>query len=691
MPATDLSTLQQELHTLRQRIAELEARQHQPPDIDDTLYRFLFDTMDEGFCVIEFFDGPHGPLSDYVHILANAAYARHAGIPDVVGQKLREMVPDEADDWVARYGEVLRTGTPLQFEQELVATGRLLSVTTFRIEPAAKRQVAVLFKDVTERRRADKALLRLNQQLEQRADHSQAERRLFAELVDHSVANVHVLDTKLRWMAINQQAQRDFQRLFGITPQVGDSLIDMLGEHPDTLAESLALWRRALAGETYVETGTFPAGNTTNHFELRFNPLRGPAGDIMGAYLFAYNITERVAEQQKLLKAEEALRHAQKMEAVGQLTGGIAHDFNNLLGGILGALELIHQRLEHARHDSIALFLDTARDSANRAATLIQRLLAFSRRQTLQPQSTQLSLLVIGMEELIRRSVGPSIELRSHFGGDPWMAFIDPPQLESALLNLCINARDALPAGGRIDIRCDNITLGAEQARSLDLDAGQFLRLSVEDNGNGMTTEVVGRAVDPFFTTKPLGQGTGLGLSMVYGFVRQSGGQLQITSTLGAGTRVELYLPRHHTPAVLRPSHQPLPQIRANGEQRILLVEDQAALRTVIADVLEDQGYQVVACENGPSALARLDDGYVPDLLISDIGLPGGLDGRQVAQASRARHPGLPVLFITGYDESAAEADGVLPPSTCVMTKPFELNALTLQVSQLLSAHPQDR
>ncbi|MBT9238196.1 response regulator [Pseudomonas sp. MG-2] len=562
MPSRDLLSLRQQVEALQQQNALLQARLASHQQHDQNLYRSLFDTMDEGFCIIEFFDGPHGPLSDYVHVLANAAYAKHAGIPNVVGQKLREMVPDEADDWVARYGAVLRTGEPLHFEQELVATGRVLSVTTFRVEPAEKRQVAVLFKDVTERRRAELALQRLNEELEERVNAALAERA----------------------------------------------------------------------------------------------------------------------------KAEEALRQAQKMEAVGQLTGGIAHDFNNLLGGILGAQELMRQRLAQSRFDSLEPLLELSSGSAQRASSLVHRLLAFSRQQTLQPCSTQVAALVCGMEELLRRTIGPAITLASHFPRQLWPTFIDPPQLESALLNVCINARDAMPAGGVIDIHGDNLLLDDEQARALELPAGEYVRLSIIDNGNGMSTEVAERAVDPFFTTKPMGQGTGLGLSMTYGFVRQSGGQLRVLSTLGEGTRIELLLPRHHehpeAPAPMPPRTSP--EKSSTTTQRILLVEDQAALRVVVCEVLEELGYRVDAFENGPAALAHLQAGERPDLLLSDIGLPGGLNGRQLAERCRERHPDLKVLFITGYDESAALSDGQLLQGTQVLTKPFELQVLAERVGMLL-------
>ncbi|MBK4996378.1 PAS domain-containing protein [Pseudomonas sp. S37] len=685
MPHRDLPSLRMQIETLQRRNAQLESQLRQQQDLDQNIYRFLFDTMDEGFCIIEFFDGPHGPLSDYVHVLANAAYAKHAGIPDVVGQKLREMVPDEADDWVARYGTVLRTGEPLQFEQELVATGHVLSVTTFRIEPAHKRQVAVLFKDVTERRRAEEALQRLNDELEQRVRAALAERTRFAELVEHSIANVHVIDPALRWVAINRQAQHDFHAIYGATPQVGDSLSELMSANPHDQALVIPLWQRALAGEQFTTTGVFGA-NTTRHYEMRFNCMRDADGAVNCAYLFAYDIGERVADQQRLLAAEQALRQAQKMEAVGHLSGGIAHDFNNLLGGILGAQELMQRRLEQSRFDQLPDLLKVARGSAQRASAVVHRLLAFSRQQTLLPQPTDVVSLVSGMEALIHGSIGPAIELHNHLAEKLWPTFIDPPQLESALLNLCLNARDALPGGGTVSLYGENLTLDAQRAQPLDLKPGDYIRLGVKDNGLGMSAEVMAQAIDPFFTTKPMGQGTGLGLSMVYGFVRQSGGQLQIESSPGTGTHVALYLPRHrgHEPAarhgVLTPREAP-----AMACARIVLVEDQASLREVITEALEELGHAVKAFATGPAALAYLEGSQPPHLLISDIGLPGGLNGRQVAERCQARHPHTPVLFITGYDESAVLNQGQTLEHSSVLTKPFDLSTLSDRVAKMLT------
>ncbi|WDY60247.1 PAS domain-containing protein [Pseudomonas sp. PSKL.D1] len=685
MSSRELLALRKQLEALQQRNADLEAALERQQDHEQDFYRFLFDTMDEGFCIIEFFDGPHGPLSDYVHVVANAAYAKHAGIPNVVGQKLREMVPDEADHWVARYGAVLRTGQPLHFEQELVATGRVLSVTTFRVGPLEKRQVAVLFKDVTERRNAEVALRQLNENLEERVSEALASRQLFAELIDRSRANVHVLDTGLHWLAVNHQAREDFHSLYGQYPEVGAYMPTLMGENDTDRDLILPLWQRALAGEQFTESGPFGV-DPERHFELHFNTLRDQQGKTLGAYLFAYDISDRVHEQQRLAEAEKALRQAQKMEAVGQLSGGIAHDFNNLLGGVLTAQELMQQRLAQARYDELLPLLELSSNSAQRASSLVHRLLAFSRQQTLQPSSTRVETLITGMEELVRRTIGPSITLHSRFDADLWPTFIDPPQLESALLNLCINARDALPDGGAIEIMGENIVLDSEQGNELELPPGDYLRLSVSDNGQGMSAEVAARALDPFFTTKRMGQGTGLGLSMTYGFVRQSGGQLRLHSVLGEGTRVDMYLPHHNAPEATqaRPSQRAIELYSPAGGQRILLVEDQAALRIVVCEVLEELGYEVHAFEDGPAALAHLDNSPCPDLLLSDIGLPGGLNGRQVAERCRQRYPDLKVLFVTGYDESAALSDGQLLQGTSVLTKPFELAALAERVRQLL-------
>ncbi|MFJ4348973.1 ATP-binding protein [Pseudomonas sp. NPDC089401] len=690
MPSRDVPALQQQIVDLQRANAQLQLRLARYEDQDPNLYQFLFDTMDEGFCVIEFLDGPQGPLSDYVHVLVNAACSRHAGVGSLKGRKVRELVPDEADSWIARYADVLRSGQPLQFEQELRATGQVLSVASFRIEPEQRRQVAVLFKDVTARSNNERELQRANVALEQRIGQAMTERRWFAELVDHSAANVHMIDSSFHWLAINRQAKLDFCHLYGITPAVGDYMPDLMACNPRDRDLIMPLWSRALAGEQFIISDVFGQGLGKRHYELRFNGFRASDGSMAGAYLFAYDISDRVAAQERLQAAEQALRQAQKMEAVGQLSGGVAHDFNNLLGGILGAQELMQQRLQQGRYEQLDRLLEVANSSALRASSVVERLLAFSRQQTLQPHPTDVCTLLRNMETLVRGSIGPAITLLAHFSEPLWLTFIDPPQLESAVLNLCLNARDALPSGGTITVHGSNVTLDAQQAQALCVPPGDYIRLGVKDDGRGMSDEVLARAVDPFFTTKPIGQGTGLGLSMVYGFVCQSGGQLHITSTPGDGTHVEMLLPRHQGAACAQARPDiPVSTAPADASARtIVLVEDQASLRMVIREVLEDQGHRVVAFASGPATLAYLASSAPPDLLISDIGLPDGLTGLQVAERGQALFPDLHVLFVTGYDESAALHNGQPLPNTSLLTKPFKLSELADRVAEMLPVRP---
>ncbi|WP_459748340.1 ATP-binding protein [Pseudomonas sp. 3A(2025)] len=641
--------------------------------------------MDEGFCIIEFFDGPHGPLSDYIHIEANAAYAFHAGIPNVVGQKVREMVGAEADGWVEMYGGVLRTGVPVRFERELEATGRYLALTAFRVEPIGSHQVAVLFQDVTERKRAERALQELNATLETRVREAVAERNVLADVVNGTDARIHVIDLNYRWLAINATATAEFERLFGVQPQVGQSLLDALDDHPESREQVRGMWVRALAGEEFIDIASF--GEPARFFEIRFSPLRNLEGQIIGAYLFAYDIDDRLLEQERLKQAEEALRQSQKMEAVGQLTGGIAHDFNNLLTGINGSLELLRTRLSQGRYGEIDRYVSAALDASRRAASLTHRLLAFSRRQTLDPKPVDINRLVAGMEELIRRSVGPHITVEVVTAVGLWSTFIDAPQLENALLNLCLNARDSMPYGGRITIETANKWIDERESRFRDLSPGQYLSLCVTDNGTGMTPEVISRAFDPFFTTKPLGQGTGLGLSMVYGFVRQSGGQVRIYSEPGQGTTMCLYLPRHYGNEVeaLVDEQASEPQApKATTTSTVMIVDDEPTIRMLVGEVLADQGYSALEAAEGASALRILETSARVDLLVTDVGLPGGMNGRQLADAARRLRPELKVLFITGYAENAIIGNGHLDPGMWVLTKPFTMDALASRIHEMI-------
>jgi PAS domain S-box-containing protein len=524
-------------------------------------YRTLFNTMDEGFCIIEFFDGPHGPLSDYIHVEANAAYTENAGIPDVVGKKLREMVRDEAQGWVDLYGEVLRTGKPIRFEKELEETGRWLELSAFRVEPASRKQVAVLFKDLTARKRAEEALQTLNVTLEERVE-------------------------------------------------------------------------------------------------------------------------ERT---QELQAAHEALRQSQKMEAVGQLTGGIAHDFNNLLAGISGSLELLQRRLHEGRLAGVERYIDAAQGASQRAAALTQRLLAFSRRQTLDPKPVVVNRLINGMEDLIRRTVGPDIEVEVVGAAGLWTTRVDPSQLENALLNLCINARDAMaPNAGRLTIETANKWLDDRGAKERDLVPGQYISLCVTDTGSGIPADIVDKIFDPFFTTKPIGQGTGLGLSMIHGFVRQSGGQVRVYSEPDKGTTMCLYLPRYTGDLDAVDPLDPVIAGHPGHGETVLLIDDEPTVRMLASEVLGDAGYAVIEAIDGPSGLQILNSDVRIDLLVTDVGLPGGLNGRQVADAARVKRPDLKVLFITGYAENAAVGNGLLDVGMAVLTKPFVMTDLINKVGELI-------
>jgi len=374
------------------------------------------------------------------------------------------------------------------------------------------------------------------------------------------------------------------------------------------------------------------------------------------------------------------------MEAVGQLTGGLAHDFNNLLAGISGSLELLQTRVAQGRINDLDRYLAAAQGASKRAAALTHRLLAFTRRQTLDPKPTDVNRLVAGMDELVRRTVGPAVTVEVVGAAGLWPVLVDPNQLENALLNLCINARDAMPDGGRLTIETANRWLDDRTARQRDLPAGQYVSLCVSDTGTGMTPEVIRRAFDPFFTTKPIGMGTGLGLSMIYGFVQQSVGQARIYSEPGQGAMVCLYFPRRH--GAVEAADEPgelAAAPRAGQGETVLVVDDEPTVRMLVTEVLEDLGYTAIEAADGPAGLQVLRSDARIDLLVTDVGLPGGLNGRQVADAARAVRPDLKVLFITGYAENAVLSHGHLDAGMHVLTKPFAMEALAGRIKELIA------
>lgn len=512
-------------------------------------YRTLFDTMDEGFAVIEFLDGKDGPMSDYVHVQANAAYERHAGIADVIGQKVREMVPEEAEGWVELYRDVLLSGTPIRFERELVATGRHLELAAFRVEPASRREVAVIFQDVTERKRAEQELRELNETLERRVE--------------------------------------------------------------------------AALGEREV--------------------------------------------------AAAQLHEAQKLETIGQLTGGVAHDINNLLTPITGALDLLHRRYS-AEDPRSARLLDGALQSAERVKILVSRLLGFARRQALETHAVDVASLLDGMRDLVASSIGSSIELRLLSSGDLPAALADPNQLELAVLNLCVNARDAMEGGGVLTIVTERAIVGPREAGKVK--PGAYVRISVIDTGSGMDEATLARAVEPFFSTKDVGKGTGLGLSMVHGLAAQLGGAFDMKSAPGEGTRADLYLPVASAPAepVSVSRAQPTRSVRP---LTVLLVDDEDLVRAGTAEMLRELGHQVYEASGGAQALATLASRIEVDAVVSDYMMPR-MSGGELAKRLRERYPNLPVMIITGY------AGGDLNLGLPQLAKPFRQADIAAALERLI-------
>ncbi|MDF8356906.1 response regulator [Ensifer adhaerens] len=694
------------LRALSQGGAALKVHNASDDDAREARYRALFEAIDDGFCIIGFIDGPHGPLSDYVHLEANSGYGRHTGISDIVGKRLREIEPGNADVWLDVYGSVLRTGKPVRFEQEFKSVARHIEVSATRIEPAGLRQVAVLFRDVTERKKAEAALRE-----------SESHARDNIQRVQMAMAAGAIIGTWL-WDVPTDRFTVDeaFATAFGFDPQQGRSglsLADIVGAvHPDDQERVTASVREALAkGGAYAhqyrtrrEDGRYRWLEANGRVECSSDgvALKFPGvlidieerraveaeRDHALAALRTLNETleQRVEERTAaLVQAEDALRQAQKMEAVGQLTGGLAHDFNNILAGISGSLDLMKTRLAQGRVGEIDRYMTGAQGAVKRAAGLTQRLLAFSRRQTLDPKPSDINRIVAGMQDLISRSVGPGVAVETVGAGGLWTAFVDVGQLENALLNLCINARDAMPDGGRLTIETGNRWLDERAAAQRGLPPGQYVSLCVSDTGTGMSPDVVARAFDPFFTTKPIGQGTGLGLSMVYGFAGQSGGAVRIYSEVGKGTMICIYLPRHaaedHSSDIPADAG---PAPAATGVHAILVVDDEPLVRMVAVEILEELGYEVLEASDGPSALKMLDARPTIDLLVTDVGLPNGMNGRQLADAVRVQRPGLNVLFVTGYAENAVLNHGHLDHGMEVVTKPFTADVLARRVESLI-------
>ncbi|MDN3221170.1 PAS domain-containing hybrid sensor histidine kinase/response regulator [Pseudomonas nunensis] len=554
--------------------------------------------------------------------------------------------------------------------------------------------------DLTERKHTEQALRQ-----------SQTELQLIINAMPILISYV---DREERFR-LNNAAYLDW---YGLTPQelFGRTIREVLGEEAYGLrAEHIA---EALAGKPccFSIDAAHRDGSIRSAL-MNYLPRHGADGAVNGFYIFVIDETERkqteealrnlnetleervIARTQQLAeanqrlqnemfereRAEDALRHAQKMEAVGQLTGGIAHDFNNMLTGIIGSLDLMQRYIADGRTAEIGRFTEAAVSSANRAAALTHRLLAFSRRQSLDRKPLNANDLIHSLEDLLSRTKGDHIELKLQLANEVWPVSTDVSQLENALLNLVINARDAMPDGGRLLIETANVYLDGNDLTPLEsVKAGDYLMIAVSDNGTGMSASVLAKAFDPFFTTKPIGQGTGLGLSMIYGFAQQSGGHVSLDSVPGQGTCVRLYLPRLHLGApqdTLMPVTGEAPSAIAG--ETVVLVEDDPAVRMLVLDLLNELGYHAHEAEDARAALPLLESDLRVDLLVTDVGLPG-MNGRQLAEIARQHRPDLKVLFMTGYAEKAAERQGFLEEGMDMVAKPFSIDLLANKIRTMI-------
>jgi PAS domain S-box-containing protein len=642
-----------------------------------SLVQAALDHLDDGFTVydlelrlvawnIRFFELMDFP-SEFAQVgMSFETFVRHNALRGEYG-------PGEVEALVAERLRLARTFAPHHMDRTR-PNGRIIEVQG---NPIPGGGFVTIYKDITDRRRAEQAL---------RESHDQLERR-----VAERTASLEALNERLRkseeWTRlvadavpailgyvdadqIYRFANGRYEEWLGLRPD------DILGRHArDVLGADLfdghePYMRMALNGRP--ASREFPlrkADGRTMQAAVSFLPHRGEDGAVIGYFVLGQDVTERQ-------QAESALRQAQKMKAIGQLTGGLAHDFNNLLTIIIGNLAVLQE--EAGGDSSVQSLISPALDGARRGARLVQRLLAFARQQPLQVKPIDVDQVITGMADLLRQTLGAAVEMVFDLPAEVWPVRADPHQFENAILNLAINGRDAMPGGGRLLIRVEQVRLDDDYAqRRPDVQPGDYVAVSVSDDGTGMPAEVVDRAFEPFFTTKEVGQGSGMGLAMVYGFVRQSGGHAVIDSRPGLGTAVRLMLPRAAEARAAETVAGAAAATVPGGSERVLLVEDDAGVRSFVAGALRDLGYAVRTAPNGHTALALLEQLEV-DLLFTDIMMPGGLSGLEVAARAAERRPGLPVLLMSGYPEQT-------PTPLPLIAKPFSKEDLARKVREVMA------
>ena len=651
-------------------------------------WRGLFEQMQEGFFVGELARDADGKAYDFTFVEINPAFETQTGIPisAALGRSVRQAIPGSPEHLIQTYAQVVESGEPTQFEVHIPSLADRWYEA--RARKSGPDRFAVLFLDISARKAAEKTMRE-----------SEARFRHLAQSMPNHVWTARP-DGNLDWF--NDQ----------VYAYSGAALGELDGEqwavivHPDDLEAAAGVWADArVRGVSYQTEFRLRRHDGGYRWHItRAVPVRNEAGAIerwIGSNTdiqdqkaaeadladLAATLEQRVeSEAAELLKTQEALRQSQKMESLGKLTGGVAHDFNNLMQVVSGNLQLLakdiagNERAERRASNALA--------GVSRGAKLASQLLAFGRRQALEPKVVNIGRAVSGMDDMLRRAIGDAIEVETVVSGGLWNTFIDPAQIENAVLNLAINARDAMKGDGKLTIELGNAYLDDAYARAHEeVTAGQYVLLAVTDTGSGMAPDVVAQVFEPFFSTKPQGEGTGLGLSMVYGFVKQSGGHVKIYSEVGQGTTIKLYLPRvdQSEDVVVAIDTGPI----VGGPETILVAEDDEEVRTTVVDMLTELGYRVLKAKDAASALTIVESGMPIDLLFTDVVMPGTLRSPELARMARERLPDIAVLFTSGYTENAIVHGGRLDAGVELLGKPYTREAMARKIRHVLANRAQ--
>ena len=635
---------------------------------------------------------------EHVYEIANEAYFELVQRRDILGKSLAEALPELVEQgFVELMDTVFRSGEPFVGRSVPIAINRSdtglpeTRMMDFVYQPIrnAMGEVADIFveaTDVTERVMGEAAL-------------RESEER-FRLVAESAPVMLWMGDAQGRCLYLNR-AQREF---WGVTDE-GFATFDWNSTvHPEDVAMLAAPFIKGMSEQAgfSVEARYFRADGQVRLLNTNAEPRFGPDGEFLGMIGVNADVTD-VREAQsalarsrddleaavrertdKLMSAESQLRQAQKMEAIGQLTGGIAHDFNNMLAVVMSGLNLLQRKLAKGETD-VSRYIEGSMEGARRAAALTSRLLAFSRQQQLAPETLDANRLVQGMTDLLSRTLGEAIRVETVLSAGLWQTLADANQLESAILNLAVNARDAMEHGGKLTIETANAHIDDAYATEYAVAAGQYVMIAVTDTGEGMTPEVMAKAFDPFFTTKAVGKGTGLGLSQVFGFIRQSGGHVKIYSEQGHGTTVKVYLPRNHGSGLVGDSKKVDGDVSSGTGEVVMVVEDEERVRAYSVEALKELGYVVIEANSPHDALRMIESGMPLSLLFTDVVMPE-MNGRQLAERAERARPGLKVLYTTGYTGNAALSNGLLDPGTLYLSKPFTIDQLAHKVRQALDS-----